>query len=593
MLKNMMIGRRLGLGFGLLLALMLGMAVVGTWSTRSATAVALQILQTESPLVEHSQRARANTLGLRRYEKDVFLNIENADKVADYTAKWIAERGKLETRLATLDSLETDAAGQRTIQGMKQDLEAYSAGFTGVLSQIRAGRITTAAEGNEAMGPFKDGIRRLEETAYNYAMQQSERMAAQAPVVSARASRSVMLSIVVVIIGVALGIVLSVIITRTITTPLLTAVAAANRVASGDVEVRIDDTSRDESGMLLNAMRTMIASTKDKVDAAVRIAQGDLTLTVKPQSERDALGSALQGMVAKLSQVIGEVRSGANALSSAAAQVSSTSQSLSQGTSEQAASVEETTSSLEQMSASISKNAENSRQTEQMAVQGAKDASESGRVVGDTVTAMQSIAEKISIVEEIAYQTNLLALNAAIEAARAGEHGKGFAVVATEVRKLAERSQTAAKEIGSLASSSVKVAERSGQLLVALVPAIQQTADLVQEVAAASSEQAAGVTQINRALTTVDQVTQRNASASEELASTAEEMASQAESLQQLMGFFRIAGVADAPVRAPVIARPVATSFKPATSSSPAGGNGHGRDATLVGAADDHGFTRF
>jgi methyl-accepting chemotaxis protein len=587
MLKNMMIGKRLGLAFGLLLALMLGMAAVGYVGTRSATAVAMRILKIESPLVEHSQRARANTLGLRRFEKDVFLNIGNAEKVADYAAKWTTERGKLEARLATLDSLEADPAGQRIIQGMRQDLVAYADGFAGVLAHVRDGRITTASEGNEAMGPFKDGIRRLEESAYDYAMQQSEQMAAQAPVIAARATRSVVITIVVVLIGVALGIVLSVLITRTITTPLLTAVAAANRVAAGDVDVRIDDSSRDEAGLLLGAMRTMIASTKDKVDAAVRIAQGDLTITVQPQSERDALGSALQGMVAKLSQVIGEVRSGANALSSAAAQVSATSQSLSQGTSEQAASVEETTSSLEQMSASISKNAENSRQTEQMAVQGAKDANESGRVVGDTVTAMQSIAEKISIVEEIAYQTNLLALNAAIEAARAGEHGKGFAVVATEVRKLAERSQTAAKEIGGLASSSVKVAERSGQLLIALVPAIQQTADLVQEVAAASSEQAAGVTQINRALTTVDQVTQRNASASEELASTAEEMASQAESLQQLMGFFRITGIAEAP------AKKAAPAFKPApVTVTPTGGNGHGRDAALVGA-DDHGFTRF
>jgi len=327
----------------------------------------------------------------------------------------------------------------------------------------------------------------------------------------------------------------------------------------------------------------MIASTKEKVDAAVQIAQGDLTIAVTPQSSKDALGTALQGMIAKLSQVIGEVRAGANALSSAAAQVSSTSQGLSQGTSEQAASVEETTSSLEQMSASIAKNADNSRQLEQTAVKAARDGEESGKAVLDTVQAMVAIAEKITIVEEIAYQTNLLALNAAIEAARAGEHGKGFAVVATEVRKLAERSQTAAKEIGGLAGSSVKVAERSGQLLTELVPSIRKSAETVQEVAAATAEQAAGVSQINRALTGVDQVTQRNASASEELASTAEEMASQAESLQQLMSFFRIAGIADVAAKAPVKAA------KPT-------GNGHKRapaPVLPVLAHDDNGFTRF
>ena len=173
-------------------------------------------------------------------------------------------------------------------------------------------------------------------------------------------------------------------------------------------------------------------------------------------------------------------------------------------------------------------------------MQGATDAEESGRVAQETTVAMKTIAQKISIIEDIAYQTNLLALNAAIEAARAGEHGKGFAVVATEVRKLAERSQGAANEISALAVTSVTVAEKSGQLLAALVPSIRKTAELVQEVAAASREQAQGVTQINQAMSQVDQVTQRTASAAEELASTAEEMTAQAESLKDLVGFFTI-----------------------------------------------------
>ncbi|HSN13350.1 MAG TPA: methyl-accepting chemotaxis protein, partial [Anaeromyxobacteraceae bacterium] len=206
--------------------------------------------------------------------------------------------------------------------------------------------------------------------------------------------------------------------------------------------------------------------------------------------------------------------------------------------------------SLEEMSASIGQNAENSRPTEQVAGSSARNAEESGRAVTETVGAMREIAERTSIIEEIAYQTNLLALNAAIEAARAGDHGKGFAVVAQEVRKLAERAQGAAKEIGERASSSVKVAERSGQLLGELVPSIRKTADLVQEVAAASQEQSSGVGQINKAMAQVDQVTQRNASAAEELSSTAEEMASQAESLQSLMSFFRLDEVLERAARA-------------------------------------------
>jgi methyl-accepting chemotaxis protein len=289
-------------------------------------------------------------------------------------------------------------------------------------------------------------------------------------------------------------------------------------------------------------MRTLLRPIQDIVRGAEAIGGGDLRAEFDTSGKDEtsvALG-AMKRMAERLSHVIGEVRGGAESLSGAASQLSSTSASLSQGTGEQAASVEETTSSLEEMSASIGQNAQNSRQTEQMALQGAKNAQESGKAVGETVAAMKEIAERISIIEEIAYQTNLLALNAAIEAARAGEHGKGFAVVATEVRKLAERSQKAAKEIGGLASSSVKVAERSGVLLAELVPTIQKTADLVQEVAAASQEQSAGVAQINKAMGAVDQVTQRNASAAEELASTAEEMSQQAESLQRLMSFFRV-----------------------------------------------------
>jgi methyl-accepting chemotaxis protein len=275
-------------------------------------------------------------------------------------------------------------------------------------------------------------------------------------------------------------------------------------------------------------------------EVARRVSEGDLTVAIAATGRNDSILSAMGIMVERLALVVGDVRRSAAGLSAASDQVSGTAQSLSQGTSEQAASVEETTSSLEQMSASITQNAENSRQTEQMASKGARDADESGKAVVQTVGAMKSIADKITIVGEIAYQTNLLALNAAIEAARAGEHGKGFAVVATEVRKLAERSQAAAKEISELARSSVGLAERTGQLLTELVPSIRKTAELVQEVTAASVEQSSGVGQLNKAMTQVDQVTQRNASAAEELSSTAEEMATQAAALKEQVSYFRL-----------------------------------------------------
>jgi methyl-accepting chemotaxis protein len=275
---------------------------------------------------------------------------------------------------------------------------------------------------------------------------------------------------------------------------------------------------------------------------ATRIAEGDLTGSLEHRSEDEIglLANAFRAMQARLAQVIEEVRIGAAALSSASAQLSMMSQSLSSGTSEQAATAEEVSSNLHMMSSSIAQNADGSRRAEEVIGRGAADAQECGRAVAETVQAMQQISSRINVIEEIAYQTNLLALNAAIEAARAGEYGRGFAVVASEVRKLAEGSQASARQIVSLASSSVLVAERSGELLQRFVPSIATTSQLVKDVAAVSREQSSTVGQISRAMQGLNQSTQRNASAAEELSSTAEELASQSESLLRLMSFFRV-----------------------------------------------------
>jgi len=503
MLKNMSVGKRLAIGFGLIVLLLISMGLSGYLGLEAITNETLRVLNGDAKIVTIAARVKATTLELRRYEKDTELNMDDPQVRRDYAAKWKEQRDKLQEVLTELNKYQLSSDDKLAVRSMTEDLDVYEGGYTKVLALIEQGKLHTPQECNQTITQYKDPIHRLEAAASDLTNRHAEVLV---PMVEQIARTTTTTLVIFSLVSIVVAIVITLVISRGITQPIQEVVEIVENISSGDLTKSIAVDRQDEIGRLLGSMAKMAG---------------------------------------KLNEMIGEVRMGAGSVSTAAAQVASSASSVSQGTSEQAAAVEQVTSSMEEMNASIAQNAENSRKMEEMARKGAQDAGQSGKAVQEAVVAMKSIAEKIAVIEEIAYQTNMLALNAAIEAARAGEHGRGFAVVAGEVRNLAERCRTAAQEIGGLAAANVQIAERSGGLLIELVPSIQKTADLVQEVASTSREQAAGVNQINGAISQVGLVTQRNAAGAEELSSTAEELASQAEALQDMISFFRVSSIGD------------------------------------------------
>lgn len=513
-LDNLKFGRKLGGGFAVIIILSAIMCALSMTYMDMLAELTVKLYRHPYTVSTAVLRIDSNIVRIHRSMKDVALSQTDADMKAAEIAVLKYERKVYKD----FDILKERFLGeQKRVEELRELFEDWKFIRDEVIALTRAGKKTEAADITKGRGA--DHVKRLSEKIKDFSEFAGGKADSFLNDAEEKRERVVLITFILMSFATVAGIVLAIVLTFSITRPLDRAVSVANRMAAGHLGVDIAETRRDEIGVLLAAFKEMAVKNRD--------------------------------VVGRVKAVADAISTGSGKMSAKAEEMSGNAEEMSQGASEQAASAEEVSSSMEEMISAIEQNADGAMQAERIASKSAEDAVETGRSVGEAVAAMKNIAQKITMIQEIARQTDLLALNAAVEAARAGEEGKGFAVVASEVRKLAERSRELADEIGGISVSSVAVAERAGEMLEKLIPDIQKTSDVVQEISAACNEQKMGAGQINEAMQQLDKVIQQNsmlsgetASSSVELAAIAQELESRAFGLRNAIGFFKIGDTA-------------------------------------------------
>ncbi|NYT33820.1 methyl-accepting chemotaxis protein [Rhizobium sp. WYCCWR 11128] len=578
---------KLAAAFGFVILLLVGSAVYGIISLSSLNNAVGNLVSGPAKRLELALEAKTAELNAVRWQKNALLEMDPEVARKDYqnSAKSLDEMVAFATGGQQLATTEGKPTWDRLVELAKRFNESSNKVASIQESGDRAGAAALSS------GEVRVLVVELEEVFETLvALQQKSMTQADDDTDILYSSTKNML------IGIAVG--ASVIafaaalwIALGVNSGLRKIMNVASAVAIGDLNQKVEIKSNDEIKDLVNTINVMTENLRNTAEIANQIANGDLTVSPKPLSDKDALGIALEQMVERLRGVVSDAAAAAENVSAGSQELSSSSEQVSQGATEQAASAEEASASMEEMAANIKQNADNAAQTEKIARQSAKDAEMSGEAVTRAVDAMRTIAQKIGIVQEIARQTDLLALNAAVEAARAGEHGKGFAVVASEVRKLAERSQSAAAEISSMSGDTVKAAQEAGDMLGRLVPDIRKTAELVSEISAACREQDIGASQINEAIQQLDKVTQQNAGASEQMSATSEELATQAEELQTSIAFFKVDTASNRLHRVPAakvtVRSPASAAGRKPMPKKPAANSVAGQQARAKGFALD------